>query len=317
MLNRALLTLALSGMATACSGSDASGPPIGDSAGGAVAGTAGSFAAETAGTAGAATITGTSGASTSGGAALGGNAGAPPMPSGGAGGSTSAGGSGAGTAGAAGGSQPFVGCSLRQYQLCDDFEGSAPGKDGSVWTVRNGFPTAVVTDVVHSGTHAVRIKANGQGGGGIQENKALPGNDYWLRVYIRLDAEDTEHEGFVVVNGSPESYRLLNNNGVGDGPNGPNGKGKVMLDRTSNERGYEISKTTDLPKGSWHCWEWHQTPTEIHTYLDGTEITDVLAPWPALKVNSLSFGFERYHSGPEGTVYYDDIALDTMRIGCN
>jgi hypothetical protein len=309
--------LAVCGLTMACSGSDkpsgeaaiAAGPNMTvDAAGSAGAPSSSGAVSSAGGLAGA-----TSGGAPGLGGAPGGSAGATQGLGGGAAagsGGNSGASSSAGSAGTAGGSggAAQAGCGAKPYQLCDDFEGDSPGQTGSVWKIRKGFPSEIVTDVVHSGAHAVRVTANNTGSGAIEESTILPaGKDYWLRVYMYLDSDDNGgHEGFVVAHGKEDNYRLYNNTG----------KGNVMIDRTSNEFGFVISKAK-LPRKQWNCWEWHETATEIHTYLDGQEIDDALAKWPGITVTSFSFGFERYHPGGLGYVYYDDIVLDTERVGCN
>jgi hypothetical protein len=117
-----------------------------------------------------------------------------------------------------------------------------------------------------------------------------------------------------------DQIRILANNGLGDPGGMPNGRGKVMVDPQSNDRNYRISKTHNFPKGKWNCWEWNYTPTELHTYLDGQEIVDIIAPYRQGKVTALKFGFERFVPRGEndpGQAWYDDIAVSKTRIGCN
>lgn len=94
-----------------------------------------------------------------------------------------------------------------------------------------------------------------------------------------------------------------------------------------------IAMSTKLTPNEWHCVEFSidQAAGKLQTWIDGvslaglqidgTATSEVDANWlrngawhPVLK--DLKLGWEQY-SGAGTTVWYDDVALHTSRIGCN
>jgi hypothetical protein len=86
---------------------------------------------------------------------------------------------------------------------------------------------------------------------------------------------------------------------------------------------------TAVPVGVWTCIEWAflGDTNEMHLWLDGKELTDVAVPpagvngtiWTAPTFDSFYFGWITYATDMASDhydVWYDDIAIDTARIGC-
>ena len=81
--------------------------------------------------------------------------------------------------------------------------------------------------------------------------------------------------------------------------------------------------------GMWHCAEWHiDNPTQsFHFYLDGVEVTQIAITNGAGNYNGseippsfseIRAGLYNYQKAcsPYLTVWIDEIALDTNRVGC-
>jgi hypothetical protein len=89
---------------------------------------------------------------------------------------------------------------------------------------------------------------------------------------------------------------------------------------------YPDHSTTVMPLDQWTCFEWHfdGTNSEYHFYLNGSELTDMAItaghqpPWTAPPFDYLEMGLRLYHplAAPSLDVWYDEVALDTSRIGC-
>jgi hypothetical protein len=238
-----------------------------------------------------------------GGAGAGGGAGS-------AGGAGTGGGvdSGAGDGSSADGS---ASCATAGFQLCDDFEGTPPGP-GSDWTIiKNAYTVETVTDQAHSGTHSVHVKATGGGGYGyIEETKTFPATDFWLRAYLRLVAPSGGHEVFAgadtnMMEPQGDQIRYLNNLGGG----------KISTNRRAGDAGKTSSMS--IPMGSWFCYEVHQTPTEVHIYLEGKEVTDALTMYVEPTFVSIVLGFERFGGGSAGDIWIDDVAINSAQVGCD
>jgi hypothetical protein len=208
------------------------------------------------------------------------------------------------------GDSAAVGCN--GDQLCDDFEGPAPGTSGSAWTIiKNGYVVETVTTQAHSGTHSVHVIATGNGGYGyIEETKTFPATDWWGRAFLRIQAPSGGHEVFAgadtnVSEPSGDQVRFLNNLGGG----------KVSTNRRVDDHGGTSS--TSIPMGSWFCYEWHETPTALSIFLDGKALTDVDQAWTEPTFVSLVLGFERFGGGTPGDIWIDDVAVNSAQIGCN
>jgi hypothetical protein len=201
-----------------------------------------------------------------------------------------------------------AGCGASGTQICDDFEGVAAGATGSVWTIDNdGYTVETVTTMAHSGTHSVHVMAKGISGHGyIVETKTFPATDFWGRAYLLLQAPPSGHEVFVAFDGAnDEQVRLLNDLG----------SGKIATNRRSDDQSRQSSQA--YPMGTWACYEWHETPTELHVYFQGKELTDADEMWTEATLNLLRLGFERFDTGTGGDIYIDDVAVGSSQIGCN
>jgi hypothetical protein len=204
-------------------------------------------------------------------------------------------------------------CATGGYQLCDDFEGVAAGDPASVWTVikSGGYVVETVTTEAHSGTHSVHVTTTAGGGYGyIEETKTFPATDFWGRAYMRFRAPNSGHEVFVGADtnmneGQGEQVRFFNNMGGG----------KIATNRRSDDR--TKTSAASIPMGSWFCFEWHETPTDLHIFLDGKELTDAGEMWVEPKIVALVLGFERFGGGAASEVWIDDVAINAAQIGCN
>jgi hypothetical protein len=201
-----------------------------------------------------------------------------------------------------------LGCSSAGDQLCDDFEGVQPGATGSVWTIDNmGYTVETVTTMHHSGTHSVHVAAKGVSGRGyIVETKTFPATDFWGRAYLLLQAPGSGHEVFLAFDGAAnEQVRVLNDLG----------SGKIATNRRSDDQSKQSSQA--YPMGTWACYEWHETPTGLHVYLQGKELLDADETWTEAPLTDLRIGFERFDMGTGGDIYIDDVAVSSSQIGCN
>jgi hypothetical protein len=216
--------------------------------------------------------------------------------------------SGDGAAGSEGGAS----CGAGTYELCDDFEGPAAGSPGSVWTIDNkGYVVETVTTQAHSGSHSVHVKSTGSSGlGYIVESKTFPATDFWGRAWLMFMAPGSGHEVFVAMDGTPsdnsgEQLRILNDLGGG----------QIATNRRSDDQSKQSSQK--YPMGMWSCYEWHETPTELHVYFNGKELTDADEMWTEPTLVDLRLGFERFDSGTGGDIWIDDVAVNSSQIGCN
>jgi len=198
-------------------------------------------------------------------------------------------------------------------KLCDGFEGDAPGKGTSPWTASGAVE--VVTDVFHSGTHSVHMKAASGGAVNINisEKKTFPSTDWWGRAWVQIKGTSTEHQMYIGVNfpsgNTGNQDRLLNRLGS-DTP------------QVNFQQGDAFYATqVKFTQGMWFCYEWHVTDTTTGIFIDGKEQTlkdsKGMPPGGAKGATALLLGFQRFVNGSgSADVWYDDIAIGDAQIGC-
>ncbi|MGW5671033.1 cellulose-binding protein, partial [Micromonospora sp. NPDC003776] len=192
---------------------------------------------------------------------------------------------------------------------------------------------AVDTATAHSGTRAVRI----DGAGGycnhvfVRANRDLGAlgavryGRFWVRHTTALPAD---HVTLLAMTDAADGNRDLRMGGQ----NGALQWNRASDDATLPEQSPAgVALSVPLPTGRWSCLEFMVDggTGQLRTWLDGAAITgltadgvpthDVDGQWynrtwrPQL--TDLKLGWESY-GGAADTLWFDDVALGTTRIGC-
>ena len=230
--------------------------------------------------------------------------------------------------------------------LCDDFEAGAVGSapDAALWSV--GGPNCfdgsgkVVIDgaQAHTGSKSARIDPGSSYCGHaflISPKVASMGSVVYGRFYLRLaqvlnDSHVTivsMHDAIESTDSNAQELRMGGQSGI------------LMWNRSKDDATLPslspagIALSVALPAATWTCIEfgldanmgtmqtWVNGTAVAALQLDGTETPDVDAAWlkgrPAWqpKVTDFKIGWEAY-GGTTNTVWVDDVALHTSRIGC-
>jgi len=298
--------LVIAGAVPLWSCSAADGPtsaPGGSAAGAAAAGAGGS--------AGSGGQSGSAGATLQGGSGGGGAAGA----------AGATGGAGSGAGGLAGGSG---GSSAALPLFYDDFESGSV--DPAKWTERINGTGSISVDGVqhHSGQSALHVSSSGFSLMLAAEGAPIfpaPDNTFYGRVWLYVpgalpesahvvwieagDADNDQHEVRIGMNLGALQVNLYQN-------------GEVDLRAPS----------AALMAGVWHCVEFKMGNDELELWLDGERVdelstTDWVASNPAdgntVAKSGWSPTYEALRIGWElsgAEIFYDDVALDHARIGC-
>ena len=224
--------------------------------------------------------------------------------------------------------------------VCDDFEAAVPGgpPDPGLWAVVSpncsGSGSLVVDgNVAHSGNNSVRI----DGGGGycdhvfLATSAALPviGRRVFGRFFVRMSQPlGAGHVTFVALKDSSENKDLR-----------MGGQNQILMwNRESDDATLpELSPTgtqasVQIAANQWVCIElevngeagtiktWVNGDEVAGLIVDGTPTPDIDAQW-LRKANwrptlvDAKFGWEGY-SGQSNTLWFDDVALGSARIGC-
>jgi len=311
--------------AASCESSDAGG----DHQNGGSGGTAGASG-------GAAAAGGSGGSSAAGGA--GGNA------AGGSGGTGTGGlGGGTGATGGTGGvkeagtdapadAPPRSGCAGRSYAFCEDFESADDGKLPSGWTRVNGWndgEALVTSSQHHTGQRALAsaVAVNGQprAGHSLTSLGATAGT-HWGRIFYKvktpfpLPASGVIHNTLVGLRGSSESR-------VVDTVVNPDGDHQFLYNLPDDSCCTGSAYDYHSYDGEWHCAEWYidATTQSFRFFFEGVEVKSIgftNRPGGAARIeqfSSIAVGWINYQS-PEPPYYeawFDDLAIDDARIGCD
>ncbi|WP_437324507.1 hypothetical protein [Sorangium sp. So ce381] len=215
---------------------------------------------------------------------------------------------------ATGGTDPG-GCSI----FCSDFEG------GSLPSELQFFPDylrarmgefVTLDSTGHSGTHSVKVSGTDFS---QMLGVAVPSN-FWGRIYLK-SATDIQmgHNTYVAAvegNGDPNNGEQIR---IGEH------QCQLELNRKSDDKEklsnggtYMCSGGVKLVANTWYCLEFHYDGPgrSVNVFVDGTEVTAMgVTDWGPYDYKLFKFGFEKYHGGAK-TMWYDDLALNSERVGC-
>ena len=217
-------------------------------------------------------------------------------------------------------------------QVADDFE---KGWDQTAWPTyapdcSQGGQVTLDTSTAHSGKNSIRV----DGGGGYCGHiffgtTKVPAGDVFVRAYIKASkALTSSHVSFITMpdpaQGTNKHLRIGGQSQI------------LMYNRESDDATLPdlspqgIAASTALPTGTWQCLEYHLGPDgTVETWLNGKAIDGLTskpgtansnaAQWQRSsvipKVTAIYFGWESY-GGDTNTFWYDDISIQSSRIGC-
>ena len=291
---------------------------------------------------------GGSGGGAAGGA--GGKAVVPPLGGSGGGGSQGVagspgvtGGMGAPPVGGAGGTS---GC--KTNKVCDDFESYPAGafKSANGWNVK-GDSLVVDESKAFSGKRSIKISvANARPSNEatlVRTDRTVlnTGKSVYARMMVYLDAVPTGEAGL------HWSFMRATGFHVQDGKRGPlihslggqpqNLRNLMLWPTGMGTQGLQDCFNDDskpIPVKQWLCVEWHLNPEAqaMEVWFDGKKqevnswvtkpngggcANDYTAgKWVIPKVSMMDFGWQGYRNGTGGTIWIDDIAMDTVRVNC-
>ena len=334
----AFVLLGCSGLFAACS--TGSGGPGGSGGG---VGTGGVGHGATGGGSGGNSATGGTGGSATGGL------------SGGTGGSATGGNGSSGTGGSNPGTGGASGCA--GLALCDNFDSQTAGSgpDSSLWTMIGAktcstqgtpWPFAVDSTQWHSAPNSMKV-SGGDSCGPLMVNTSafgkLTGGEVYGRFYMRLSDTSMmfDHAFMMALGlssatidpGNQDTFLQLASEGAGNATNvfmWQTSDGNILPDK--NATGGAAS--TYPPANTWTCVEFHTSKATgaLETWVNGSAVSGLTyipnttaktsgvndqwkAPSPFTPM-SIAFGWTVF-SGESLTIWFDDIAVSSTRIGCN
>lgn len=215
-------------------------------------------------------------------------------------------------------------------QISDDFES---GWDQTKWPIyardcNQGGTVSLDSTTAHSGKSSIKVTSPGGYCGHIFfGTTAVPSGDVYVRAWIKASTALTgNHATFITMPDTTTGKNLR----IG-------GQSQILMyNRESDDATLPdlspqgIAASSPLPAGSFQCFEYHiGTDGTIETWLNGNAIAGLQAgpnaggnaynkQWGTAykpKVTGVYFGWESY-GGDVNTLWYDDVAISSSRIGC-
>ncbi|KAI0140700.1 hypothetical protein BJ166DRAFT_604330 [Pestalotiopsis sp. NC0098] len=217
-------------------------------------------------------------------------------------------------------------------QVTADFES---GWDQTAWPIyapdcNQGGSVTLDSTTAHGGKNSIKVAgAGGYCGHVFFGTTKVPSGDVYVRAYVKATTALTDsHVSFITM---PDSAQGSNKHlRIG-------GQSKILMyNRESDDATLPdlspqgIATSAALPTGSWQCFEYHLgTDGTIETWLNGNAVAGLTvksgttnanaAQWTRStyvpKVTGVYFGWESY-GGDVNTLWYDDIAIASTRVGC-
>ncbi len=228
-----------------------------------------------------------------------------------------------------GGGQP-TGCA--SYLFCEDFETGAPGEMPTGWTEHGGWDQSgsravLSTEEKHGGAQSLKsaVGTNGQ----FRVEHALESSlasHHWGRIFYKVKtpvAFDGQyiHNTFVAF-GRPESANGSESRVV-DTVMSPEGTHQFLFNVPDDSccAGSSYDFAYDA---TWHCAEWYVdgATQSFQFFYDGSEVGDIAFMGETgahiADFSSIIVGWINYQSpSTPNEGWFDDLALDDERIGCN
>jgi hypothetical protein len=232
---------------------------------------------------------------------------------------------------------PGTGCTGAAY--CDGFEDQTGTTPSGAWQASypdcQGTGTVAIDhSVAHSGGTSLRVD-----GGSSYCNHAFAlnttgitsvGSVKYVRMYVRhTTALPTGHVAFATMTDAADGGKHLRLGGQNQALQWNRESDDATLPAQSPAG---VAQSVPLPVNQWSCLEYmvDGTTGSMSTWLDGTEVAglhldqtptpDVDAQWLGRsgwrpQPTDLRLGWESYAGGTD-TLWYDDIAVASTRIGC-
>ena len=236
--------------------------------------------------------------------------------------------------------------------FCDDFESyTAGGAPGGKWgKSENGGTIVVDAQRAHSGRNAVKASATAAAGYrsvmiSLTDPSLLPvaGNHIFGRMMFYLDSSPTGNVHWTFLDGSGTTSQGYHST-YRYGGQTPLANGNQLMANYDTPDSYQsppvgpssdcwLHATTEVvPVAAWSCaeWEFDGPNNTMRFWLDTKPLTDLTMsgtgqgcvhqpatfPWLAPQFKRIDLGWESYQADGARTLWIDDVALGTERLGC-
>lgn len=221
-------------------------------------------------------------------------------------------------------------CNGSSFRLCDGFEGASI--DTSLWSMTITKNATVKIDSMHvaRGAQALHVHTGlgdaGDTAGTVGDLRTMhgfpfPQNQIWGRAFVYMANQSPDmHTNLIEAVGTLPGDAGLSHYRIGVST-------QHVLAGNYIPGDYADHSKTTMPLDQWTCFEWHFDGqlNEYHFFEEGSELTDMAIltdaspQWTAPPFDYVELGLHLYHdlvSIPSLDVWYDEVALDTSRVGC-
>ncbi|KAK7063426.1 FAD/NAD(P)-binding domain-containing protein [Favolaschia claudopus] len=219
---------------------------------------------------------------------------------------------------------PPTGSAPSKGMIGTDFEGTIDSSWGVIVTAQSGGSATVDTTKAHSGSHSLKVVSTGGFSNhifyGLSNLNALGGgSDIYGRYYANfMNAFTQDHiTHMMMTDPVAQTLRMGGQFGVLDWNRASDDS--IMPDGSPDSNAGSIA----IAANTWYCIEFHLSKSsgQIQTWVNGNVVPSLTTPqsrWGSSYIPNPSnwgLGWESYGSAPN-TIWYDDIALGTSRLGC-
>ena len=210
-------------------------------------------------------------------------------------------------------------CTLANAVLCDGFE-TTPVLSPPWFFINKASVTTLDTSRAYRGDQSIHFETNVQSDSeGVRhaeltETAALPLPEFYVRAFMYMPSPAPEHD--------PRFMGLLQTDAPNDGPQVYMHGGAVELVAP----GGTTTAASPLPLDQWVCFEWYvkvdAAAGSMRAWINETELPELAFSGNTDESNGLgrfSFGlafFGQPVDQPIFDIWYDEIVLDSARVGC-
>jgi hypothetical protein len=240
--------------------------------------------------------------------------------------------------------------------VCESFEGFALGGEpaGNFKTQKNSGTVSIDSTHYFSGTKSVKLTTEAKDQTKTAfirlDSGVFPvnGNAFFGRMMFFLESAPTADVHWTLIQGGglvpDQSYHSLYRYGGQHPISDSSGAflGSQLMANYETPDSYsgtgpssdcwQHSDSVLVPVQKWACVEWQfdGPNNQMHLWLDGKAIDSLTIngrgqgcvhqgddfPWTAPSFDQLELGWESYQTDDARTLYIDDVAVSTQRIGC-
>jgi hypothetical protein len=202
--------------------------------------------------------------------------------------------------------------------FCSGFE--APALPSGARFDSNPMATlAFDSTVAHSGNQSIAFPAIADGFNIREVVVPIPGNTFWVRLFMRSDTlfGDNDHDSVFVAS------TTMGDNNAEDGVEFSEQGNQVLLN--SNDQlfsaagaGFPSGAGPSLAADTWHCLEgFFEGPSgDVQIFADGALLIDAPGYRP-LTYQTFRFGYLQFPGGNPRSVWFDDVVVGSDRVGCD